>query len=528
MKKILATMLAAALCMACGGPGDFNVEKYGAVADGRTINTLAIQQAIDACHDAGGGRVVFPAGVFLSGTIRMRDGVELYLEKDAVLKGSPSFADYPDNEVRYVNAFTHRPDGRPFANKALIFGEDVHRFAIRGEGTIDGSGDSAAFQLGNDSNPDSRRRPCMLLFVRCTNIEVSGLRLTNSAYWLQNYLGCDTVRLSGLTIYNHTNFNQDATDIDASNVLIENCVIDSDDDAICLKSHNADRVVENIVVRNCVLATNCNAIKFGTLSKGGFRNIRMENCTIRAAAEDNVRHWQQTLQHIELPTTVISGIALESVDGALIENVSFSDIVMQGVQTPIFVVLARRNVGQAGNDDFYNSERNTLDGSLRPGRVSGLSFRNIRATSHSRMTSSITAAEGSIISDVVLENVHIDGVGGGTRAEAAARLPEYAGEYPENRMFGFAYPSSGLFVRRVEGLRIDNMSLTVRGADFRPTVVLEEVSGASIRNLTVTEPAGGEAVLRIEKSRAIEIERTTPPRPQLDLRRTAPSEVVVR
>lgn len=528
MKKIFATILLATLCLACSSSRDFNVEDYGAQGDGQTMNTQAIQEALDACHAAGGGRVVFPAGKFLSGTIYMRDQVELYLEKDAVLKGSSSFEDYPDNTVKYVNAFTHNPDGHPFANKALIFGEDVHHFAIRGEGAIDGSGDSETFQLGNDSNPDSRRRPCMLLFVKCTNIEVSGLKLTNSAYWLQNYLGCDTIHLSKLTIYNHTNFNQDATDIDASNVLIEDCVIDSDDDAICLKSHNDDRVVENIVVRNCVLATNCNAIKFGTLSKGGFRNIRMENCVIKAAAEDNVRHWQQVLKYIELPTTVISGIALESVDGALIENVTFSDIEMQGVQTPIFVVLARRNIGQAGNTDFYNSEHSALDGSLHPGHVSGLTFRNIRATSHSRMTSSITASEGSVIENVVLENVQIDGVGGGTRSEAAARLPEYAGEYPENRLFGFAYPSSGLFVRRVKGLKIDNMSLTVRNADSRPTILLDEVSDASIRNLTVTEPADGEAIFCIEESRGVVIDQTTPASPRLDLRGTAQSEVEVK
>lgn len=503
LRRMAWAVCAAVVCAACGDADGFDIRDYGAVGDGQTLNTEAIQRAVDACHAAGGGRVLFPEGVFRSGTIYVRDGVELYLERGAVLKGSDSFGDYPDNAVRYVNAFSH-PGGRLFENKALIFGEGVRDFAIRGEGTIDGSGDSETFRLGNDSDARSRRRPCMLLFVQCRNLSVEGLMLTNSAYWLQNYVGCDSVRLSGLRIYNHTNFNQDAADIDASNVVVERCVIDSDDDAICFKSHNADRAVENVVVRDCELATNCNAIKFGTLSMGGFRNIRVERCRIRPASEDNMRHWQQTLEYIELPTTVISGIAVESVDGARVENLVFSDIEMQGVQTPIFVVLGRRPAGQAGNMDFYASGGRTAVEGLKPGSISGLTFRNIRATSHSRMASSVTAAEGCAVEDVTLENVLFDGVGGGTREEALSVLPEYAGGYPENRMYGFAYPASGLFVRRVRNLCLDGVSLTTRREDFRPAVVLEEAEGVRVRSLTTTPPAGGIGAVVMRACRDVE------------------------
>ncbi|MCC8155075.1 MAG: hypothetical protein LIP01_13300 [Tannerellaceae bacterium] len=179
--------------------------------------------------------------------------------------------------------------------------------------------------------------------------------------------------------------------------MIEDCLIDADDDGICLKSHDPERVVENITVRNCTIRTNRNGIKFGTKSEGGFRNIHISNCIIEKASCDHIRKWQEKLEFIELPTTVISGIALESVDGGIIENVTLSDIQMYDVQTPIFVIMARRNTGQAGNAAFYNSEGIAVNPELKPGQVSHITFRNIYAKSHSKMTSSITTTEGYYI-----------------------------------------------------------------------------------------------------------------------------------
>jgi hypothetical protein len=273
----------------------YNIVDFGALPDGVSLNTQAIQKAIDKCAEDGGGKVVVPAGVFLTGTIYLRSQVELHLEEQATIKGSPSFEDYPDNDVKYVNSFSY-PNGKLFENKALIFGEGVCNVAITGKGTIDGSGDSPTFQLGNDSNTGSRRRPSVILLINSRNIHVYDLHLRNSAYWMQNYLGCDSLHLKGLTIYNHTNYNQDAMDIDAKNVLIEDCVIDADDDGVCLKSHDANRPVENVTVRNCVIASNCNAVKFGTKSDGGFRNVSVSRCVIRKASEDHIRQWQKNLK----------------------------------------------------------------------------------------------------------------------------------------------------------------------------------------------------------------------------------------
>jgi polygalacturonase len=470
-------------------PITYNIIDFGASSDGVTMNTQAIQKAIDKCAENRDGKVIVPAGVFITGTIYLKNNIELYLEENAIIKGSPYFKDYPDNHVKYVNSFSY-PNGKLFENKALIFGEGVSNVTIAGKGTIDGSGDSAEFQLGNDSNAGSRRRPSVILLIDSKNIKVYDLHLRNSAYWMQNYLGCDGLHLKGLKIYNHTNYNQDAMDIDAKNVLVENCVIDSDDDGVCLKSHDSSRPVENVTVRNCTISTNCNAVKFGTKSDGGFGNVYISNCIIKKATEDNIRQWQKALKFIELPVTVISGFALESVDGGFINNIHVSDILMFDVQTPVFIVQGRRNVSQSGNKSFYTSDKTKFDASLLPGKVAHISFINIMAKSHSKMSSSVTAYPGYYIEDISFENITFNTMGWGTEDEANTPLKENPHAYPENRMYGHVYPASGLYLRRVKDVSLNNVDLYVRNTDYRPAVILDDVRNATIKSLKGTPPSG--------------------------------------
>ncbi len=288
----------------------------------------------------------------------------------------------------------------------------------------------------------------MLLFINCKNINVYDLHLTNSAYWLQNYIGCDTLHLRGLSVYNHTNYNQDGIDIDARNVLVENCRIDVDDDGICFKSHERKNIVENIIVRNCTIASNCNAIKFGTVSMGGFKNVRISNCRIHKASADHIRHWQQNLEFIEQPVTVLSGIALESVDGAVIDQVHIEDIEMKDVQTPVFIVLGNKSRRPAGDTTY------------RQGKISNIHISNVRAESHSKMASSVTGFPGAYIENVQLENIRISGMGMGTLAEANAFFPENEKAYPENRMYGVVYPASGFYLRHVKRSRFQMSAST--------------------------------------------------------------------
>lgn len=452
-----------------------NIVDYGAIADGKTLNTISIQKAIDDCSQKG-GKVIIPAGIFMTGTLYIKNNVTIYLEKNGVIKGGSSFDDYPNNNVAYKNYFSHFPDGSLRTNKALLFAENVHNITIEGKGTIDGNGKSSDFSLGDETAvAKSWERPCGILFIGCKNILVQDIYLMNSAYWLQNYLNCDSVVLRRLKIYNHANHNNDGMDIDSRNVLIENCTIDSEDDAMCFKSHSRNNICENIVVRNCDIASNCNAIKFGTTSIGGFKNINISNCTIHKAIESPFFNWQKELHDIELPITNLAGIAIESTDGAVIDNINISNIKIKDVQTPIFIVLGNRGRKQPG------------DTSLAPtGSIKNIFLNNITAKSHSKISSSITAFPGQYLENIQLNNISINNMGKGTIEDAKIILPENAGVYPENRMYGEVYPAAAFYIRHVKNITLNNIHLKNRNTDKRPPIILYDVIGEKVNRLKIS------------------------------------------
>jgi polygalacturonase len=448
----------------------YNILNYGAVADGKTINTKSIQKVIDQCSLTG-GKVLVPTGVFVTGTLFMKSNVTICLSDSSKILGSPSFADYPDNEVQYKNFFTHFPNGNSRTNKALFFAEGMHDITITGKGTIDGNGASKEFDLGDDSHSEkSKERPCTILFVNCKKIELTNIHLIDPAYWLENYINCDGLQLKGLTIYNHSNSNVDGMDIDSRNVTIEDCIIDCDDDAICFKSHSRNNICENIIVKNCTIASNCNAIKFGTTSIGGFHNIRITHCVIKHSAESPIFHWQKTLPFIDEAITVLAGIAIEVTDGGIADGITISDIKMTDVQTPIFIFLGNRGRKQVG------------DTSAAPiGQIKNIVLSNITATSDSKMTSSITAFPGYYIENMTLNNIVLNDMGGGDSNEAKIILPENPAAYPENRIYGYVYPSSGLYIRHVKNIILNNVRLNVRNKDDRPAIITNDVIGYTIK-----------------------------------------------
>jgi polygalacturonase len=464
---------------------NYNILDYGAVADGKTINTTAIQAAIDRCAQVG-GKVIVPAGIFVTGTLYIKSNVTIYLADSAKILGSSSFSDYPNNEVQYKSFFTHFPDGSSRTNKALLFAEGISNITITGKGTIDGNGASKDFDLGDDAaSAKSKERPCTILFINCKKIAVTNIHLTDPAYWLENYIDCDGLVLKGLTIYNHSNANVDGMDIDSRNVTIEDCTIDSDDDAICFKSHSRNNICENIIVRNCTIASNCNAIKFGTTSIGGFRNITISHCTIQKSAESPIFHWQKTLQFIDEPITVISGIAIEMTDGGIIDSITIADIKMSDVQTPIFLFLGNRGRKQVG------------DTSIAPiGTMKNILLRNITATSHSKMTSSITAFPGHYIENVTLDHIQLNDMGGGDSADAKIILKEDPTAYPENRMYKYVYPASGLYIRHAKNITLNNISFSCRNKDLRPAVILEDVIGGNMKGLKLVLPSVGSDLIQ--------------------------------
>lgn len=437
-RHLLAVMALALICSAASA-GDISILRYGARGDGHTVNTQAIQQAVDSCAAAGGGRVIVPAGVFVSGTIHLKSHVNLVLEEGAVLKGSDDIGDYQE---------VHR-------TPALIIAENLEQVSLSGHGTLDGNGGAAAFQKGDNG----RGRPMLVFFVGCREVRVQDIHLRAPAFWTQKYSGCDGVLVTGVSVYAHANWNNDGIDIDSRNVVVTNCRFDTDDDAICLKSER-EEPCENVTISNCVAASNCNAIKMGTASTAGFRNINISNIAIHAASEDNIRHWKRTLTGIAADRTVISGIAIEDVDGGQSRQINVSHITMRSVQTPIFIRLG---------------DRRQPAGSLKQIIIS-----DVIATSASRMCNIIAGIPGVPVQGVSIHDLRMVSRAAAPAAPPLDSIPENTRGYPENRMFGQTLPAAGFFIRHAQDVDLRDIVIETPPGETRPFLAADDVQQLSL------------------------------------------------
>ena len=430
------------------GQSVYNIVEYGAKPDGRTLCTQAIQSAIDKASAAGGGGTVFfPAGKYLSGTIRLKSNITLRLDSGAVLLGSTNIKDYPDT-IPAIRSYTDN-----YVKQSLIYGEDLTNISLTGNGTIDGQG--AAFKSPRERPYENR--PYLIRLINCRDISVSDLHLTNSAMWVQHYLGCERLALRNLTVISHANANNDGTDIDGCrDVTISDCVIDSEDDAITLKS-TLDKPCENITIINCIARSRCNAIKMGTESNGGFINITISNCVITSSRIANYRG--------------LAGIALETVDGGRLDRITISNITIQGVSVPLFMRLGNRA------RPFEKDSPAPRVGSFRNVMVS-----NIVATDVSPIGCSITGLPDHPIENVSLTNIRLAFEGAGAKDLASKSVPELPGNYPECTMFG-NLPAYGLYVRHTKGLKLDNIILQTAKPDLRHAIECDDVENLTVNDL---------------------------------------------
>jgi hypothetical protein len=416
----------------------------GAARDGVTLDTRAIQAAIDRCGAAGGGQVVLTSGRYLTGTLRLRDRVTLLLEGGTVLLGSTRLEDYPvlhDAVPSYTSTYTER---------CLIRADGVSDVAIRGAGVIDGNGTAFAGEY--------KVRPYLMRFIGCHGVQVEGVTLRNSAMWVQHYLGCEDVLIDGIRVRSRRqSVSNDGIDIDScSRVRIANCDIDSGDDAIVLKATTASPC-RDVVVTNCILSTLCNAFKLGTESNGGFDNIVFTNSAIH--------------------NTRLAGIALEMVDGGSLRRVSISNIVMRETVCPIFLRLGNR-------------ARPVTEGDPRPGMgsFSGVMIRGVNAEAITSVVCSITGLRGHPVEDVLLEDIQLAVPGGEAAFPADRQVPELPEAYPEGKAFG-KLPAYGLYCRHVRGLSLNRVTFRTAKADGRPALLADDVDGLSVANLSGSESA---------------------------------------
>lgn len=471
LKKNILAGIALALFATQLFAADVNIEKFGAVGDGKTLNSAAIQKAIDQCNQTGGGKVIFPEGKFLSGTIALKNNVTLQLQKGAVLLGSTDINDYQNLDPFTEGLGVH-------VGWALVVGVDLKNIGIEGEGIIDGRGSALkAQQILTDNRPEGERwgrRPFLLRMVRCEKIIVSGVTLNYSAAWTSHYFHCKDVNIHNLKIVSRGVAHNDGIDIDGcQQVTIKDCDVDSGDDALCFKTTSSKMPCSDIVVSGMRLRSSQGAIKMGTESMAAFENIKVSDCYIY--------------------NTNNGGIKLLTVDGAHLHNVEISDITMVNVKTPILIRLGSR----------LSVFRKDQDTQQPTGILENVIIKNVKAiaadTAQLMPPSGIliTGVPGHPVKSLTLENIEIELAGGGTLGNAQQVVPEAVDKYPEVKTFGPLVPAYGIWARHVEGLTLNNIRFKLKTNDMRPAIICEDGKDIKINSCIIPETTGSQSVIKL-------------------------------
>ena len=418
------------------------VSEEAHVSNIQTINitpkqSSKIQQAINTCWENGGGCVVLKPGIYVSGTLFLKSNVTLKLEEGAVLLGSTEIDDYLENDACFIDGIGEK------RGRALILAYREENIAVIGKGIIDGRG--REFEAGH---PHYTIRPFLVRFVQCKNVIVENLSLRMSAAWCLHIQDCSRVTVKGISIVNRCNENNDGIDIDGSDhVVVEQCMIDSGDDALCLKS-TSEKCCQHIRIRDCLVTTNCSAFKIGTESVGDYEDIEVSDCMfydVRCCA-----------------------IKVVPVDGGNVNNLRIHDIKMKNCTGPIFFSTGTRL------RRYFSGYRD------KPGKIQNVVLERIDAyviDAKGRVLDGKLWGNGkacvvfSGLRDIPMENIlvkdcNFDMPGGITKIESD-EVPELGKQYPEFHLFG-TLPFWGVYQRNVQKIKFDNVKLTRRAEDVRP------------------------------------------------------------
>lgn len=455
----------------------FDVRSFGAKGDGVALDSPSVNRAIEAAAAAGGGVVAFPAGSYQCFSIHLKSNVSLYLGPGATIVAAetPSSATggYDPPEPNPWDMY--QDFGHSHWHNSLIWGEDLSNISIYGPGRIWGK--ALTRGSGNKLLPPGVGNKSIAL-KNCHNVTLRDFSILHGGHFGVLATGVDNLTIDNLLI----DTNRDAIDIDCCrNVRISNCTINSPwDDGYCLKSSYAlgyARATENVTITNCYATGGyiegtvldgtwkkwpagashvwrTGRIKFGTESNGGFRNITISNCV----CEDS------------------QGIALEAVDGALLEDVSINNITMRGiVDVPFFLRLGRRMRGPAG----------LSIGALRRVLISNI----VVSMANARQAAIVSGIPGHEIEDVRFRNILLQVPGGATNEQASIVPPELETAYPEPDSFG-PMPAYGFFIRHAKGIELSDVEIQTVQPDARPAFVLNDVEDAEFSRIKTPRGAG--------------------------------------
>lgn len=462
----------------------FDISAYGAKGDGQTDNTLSIQKAIDAAFADSGGIVQVPAGRYLTGVIHLRSNVGLHLSANGMLIGSAKRIDYG-----------------PGAASALIVADGQKNISITGPGVIDGHAaellkdiyrmlkagtlEDKEWQVYNpwhQMRPAEKNRPKMIEFRNCDSVRIKEITLKDGLDWVQKYTNCSHLVIDSIRVQSTTFLNNDGIDIvDCQKVRVTNCIINAADDGICIKSESSAGRCEDIYIAHCRIRSSASAFKLGTASRGYFSNITVRNLTIY--------------------DTYRSAIALETVDGAILENIDIRNVTATNTGNAIFLRLGRRNQHAPAGElrHVYIGDVKVEVPAGKPDKGYEEEGPEVRIP-HNVFPSSIAGLPGHPIEDVTLENIDITYAGKSDKKiaffspDTLTRVPEAEADYPEFSMFG-ELPVSGLYARHVKGLRLKNVRLHYKAYEFRPAYLFDDVAGLSLTDVLIGGKTGKPAIL---------------------------------
>lgn len=452
--------------------GPFNVRSFGAVGDGTTIDSPAINRAIEAAAAAGGGTIYFPAGTYASYSILLKSHISLRLDAGATIlaasvpnEGTTTGGYDPAGPLQSWEAY--QDYGHNHWPNSLIWGEGLEGVSIYGPGLIWGKGLSRGEpdELPRAESPGVGNKAIAL--KNCRNVVLRDFSVLMGGHFAVLLTAVDNVVIDGLTI----DTNRDGIDIDCCrNVRVSNCAVNSPwDDAICPKSSFAlgyARTTENVTITNCYVT---GLYEFGTMLNGTFKRAnysqqRKAVGRIKCGTESNGGFLSITISNCILDGC--RGFALETVDGARIEDITVTNLTLREiVHAPIFLRLGARMRGPKG---------------VAPGTLKRIVLSNF--VSHgaaAEYPSIISGVPGSIIEDIKISDMYLENAGGGTAAWAALNPPENAGDYPEASMFG-TLPARGFFLRHARNLEFSNIEIATEKSDARPAIWAHDVAGLDL------------------------------------------------
>lgn len=443
----------------------YNVKDFGAKGDGKTLDSPAIDKAIEAAAKAGGGTVYVPAGVYLSGSIHLKSNINLYLAAGSKILASKDNPGVYDPEEEPYNETIYQDGGHTYFHNSLIWGQKLNNVTISGEGMIDGEGlTKKGSQVGEGKYGKANKAICI---VESNNVQIRDITIFRGGHFAILLTGCNLVTLDNLII----DTNRDGIDIDCcKNTVVSNCKVNSPyDDGICPKSSyalNRKIITENLTITNCQVSafklgtlidgtlqphpnttwtSRSGRIKFGTESNGGFRNCVVSNCTFHSC----------------------KGLALEQVDGGVLENITISNISMYNVDDyPIYIQLGER---------LRDPDKNS------PSVGKNITISNVVAyVADSLSGIHISGTPRFILEDIRLSNINVIYNGGASEEAAYSDFYEIGESYPEISYFRKIVPSYGVFARHVKNLQLDNISVRNINPDMRPSMILRNIDGLEI------------------------------------------------